>query len=75
VVANGKGLFIRDMRAEEPVEVSEGYRLSSLAPWLYLREKWGVPGDFSLPPLKEHTTYAAAKGDPEKARVAGLLHR
>ena len=75
VVANGQGLFIRDIRSEEKIEVEEGYRLSSFAPWAYLPDKWGIMGDFSLPPLKEREKYDAAQGDPALARKAGLLHR
>lgn len=75
VVAGGKGLFIRDMRAEEKIEVSEGYQLSSFAPWVYLRDKWGIAGNFALPPLKDRKLYQRTAAKTAEARKAGVLHR
>jgi len=73
VIAGPKGLFIRDMKAEK-IELSEGYRLSSLAPWFYLKDKWSVKGDFSLPPLKGRKFYDRVKSDGAKARIARIIH-
>ncbi|GFO56477.1 cytochrome c [Geomonas sp. Red276] len=49
VVANRDGLFIKGIRADEKIDVAQGYRLSSLAPWFYLKDAWAIKGDFSLP--------------------------
>ncbi|HEX9080055.1 MAG TPA: hypothetical protein VF795_10730, partial [Desulfuromonadaceae bacterium] len=75
VIAGKRGLFIRDMGTKEKVEASAGYTPSSLAPWLYLRERWGIPGDFSIPPLRDRATYSAAQHDLTAARRSGVLHR
>ncbi|HTG80666.1 MAG TPA: cytochrome c3 family protein [Geobacteraceae bacterium] len=75
VVANGQGLFIRGIRSTEEIEVEEGYRLSSFAPWVYLRDAWKIAGDFSLPRLRDRARYDAAQGDPALARKVGLVHR
>lgn len=72
VVAGSRGMFIRDIKSEK-IELSEGYRLSGLAPWFYLKEKWIVPGDFSLPPLKNRKLYDRVKGGGA-ARPAGIIH-
>jgi hypothetical protein len=73
VVAGKKGLAIRDMKAEK-IEVSDGYRLSSLAPWFYLKDKWKIEGDFSLPPLKDRKQYGEMQGSAARARQAGVVH-
>ena len=75
VVAGRKGLFISGMKADEPIEVTEGHRLSSFAPFVYLRDKWSVKGDFSLPPIKDRKRFDAAQDDLKKARESGVLHR
>ena len=58
----------------EKIELSDGYRLSSLAPWYYLRDKWAIAGDFSLPPLKDVKLYGKLKADAVQARAAGVVH-
>jgi len=73
VIAGSKGLFIKDMKAEK-IELTEGYRLSSLAPWFYLKDKWFIKGDFSLPPLKDRKLYDSVKMDGAKARSARIIH-
>ena len=73
VIAGSRGLFIRDMRSEK-IELIDGYRLSSLAPWFYLKDKWSIEGDFSLPQLKDRKLYQRVGSDVAKARSAGVLH-
>ena len=73
VNAGSKGLFIRDMQAEK-IELIDGFRLSSLAPWLYLKDKWFLEGDFSLPLLKDRKLYDSVKADGTRARAAGIVH-
>ena len=66
-------MFIRDMQSEK-IELIDGYRLSSLAPWFYLKDKWSLEGDFSLPQLKDRKLYERVGSDVAKARAAGVLH-
>jgi len=73
VIAGSKGLFIREMQSEK-IEVLEGYRLSSLAPWVYLKDRWSIGGDFSLPAIKDRKLYDSAKSDGARARGAGVVH-
>ena len=73
VAAGSRGISIREMKSEK-IEVSDGYRLSSLAPWYYLKDTWSIGGDFSLPPLKDLKLYGQLKGDAGRARAAGVVH-
>ena len=61
------------MQAEK-IELIDGFRLSSLAPWLYLKDKWFLEGDFSLPLLKDRKLYDSVKADGTRARAAGIVH-
>ena len=69
-----KGLFIRNIRASEEIEPSEGRTLSAFAPWSFWPDKWGVKGDFSLPPLKNSKLYAAVKSNVAQARKERVVH-
>lgn len=73
VIAGRQGLFIREMKSEK-IELTEGYQLSSLAPWFYLKDKWFIEGEFSLPPLKDTNLYLRARNDGAKARKARVVH-
>jgi len=74
VVASREGLFIKDMRADEKIEVSEGYKLSSLAPWVFLKDAWRMKGDFSLPVIRDRTTYETLRKDPATPMGRGVIH-
>ncbi|NTW98758.1 MAG: cytochrome C [Geobacteraceae bacterium] len=73
VVADRNGLFIRDMRSEN-IQPETGYTLSAFAPWLYLKDKWQVKGDFAIPVIKDRKRYEASRIDLETARKSGVLH-
>jgi hypothetical protein len=73
VVAGRTGLFITGMQSEK-IEVLAGYSLSSLAPWFYLKDRWRIEGDFSLPAIKDRQLYNRVKGDSAKARQAEVVH-
>ena len=74
VIADKKGLSIRDITSEK-IELTDGAKLSSLAPWFYLKDKWSIKGDFSLPPLKNRKLYdRAVRGGVAKASAAGVIH-
>lgn len=74
VLADQGGLYIRDMQSEK-IQPEAGYALSAFAPWLYLKDKWQVKGDFSLPVIRDREGYNAVKGSAEAARRTGALHR
>ena len=74
VVASRDGLSITKMRSEK-IELEPGYSLSALAPWLYLKDKWQIQGNFSLPVLRDSKKYGTFKDDPALARKSGVVHR
>ncbi|HEY6008925.1 MAG TPA: cytochrome c3 family protein [Geobacteraceae bacterium] len=74
VVGNRAGLYIREMKARDRIEVLDGFRLSSFAPWVYLPDKWVVRGDFSIPPIKDKKRYEEAKQELAKARQSKVIH-
>ncbi|MCX7724377.1 MAG: cytochrome c3 family protein, partial [Thermodesulfovibrio sp.] len=47
IVADEKGLRLKDFWYSE-IKVLEGFELSQFASWIYLTDKWFVPGDFSI---------------------------
>jgi hypothetical protein len=73
VVGDKTGLYIRDMRSEK-IEPEQGYPISAFAPWVYLKDKWQVRGDFSIPVIRDRKAYEAMKGDSESGRGSGVLH-
>ena len=75
VVAGRSGLFIRNMQARDSVEPTDGVSKSSFAPWLYLKDRWFVPGDFSLPQIRDRKGYAAGEASLDEARRMGIVHK
>lgn len=55
-MADGKGLRIEGLRETSKIRLMQGYRMADFAPWLYFKDKWTIPGDFSI------------RTDPEKYR-------
>ncbi len=74
VLANRSGLFIRNMHSEK-IALEPGFDLSALAPWAYLRDRWQVRGDYSLPPLEDRKSLESARTDPAFAQRSGIVHR
>ena len=74
VLADRSGLSIRDLRSDT-IQPEAGYTLSAFAPWFYLKDKWQVRGDFSLPAIRDRKGYEAARTDPETARKSGMMHK
>ncbi len=74
VLANDKGLFILNIKADEPIELSDGYKLSSLAPWYYLKDKWFIKGNFALPKIKDRTRYERLRNDTAQAVRLKIIH-
>lgn len=56
IVADEKGLRIAGLRATSTLKLLPGYRMVDFAPWLFLKDEWRMPGNFSI------------KADPEKYR-------
>lgn len=74
VLANRKGLFIKEMQSEK-IELEQGYSLSALAPWVHLKDAWQIQGDFSLPVIRDRKAYETFRADPESSRKSGIIHR
>lgn len=53
IVADNRGLRITDLRNTTPIQVAEGYKLEDFAPWVHFKDKWHMPGDFSIKVDKE----------------------
>ncbi|ACM20082.1 cytochrome c, 10 heme-binding sites [Geotalea daltonii FRC-32] len=75
VIADKTGLYIKGIKADEPIILEKGYTLSAFAPWFYLKEIWAVPGDFSLPALKDRVNYDRTKGNLPRLREDGIVHK
>lgn len=48
IVADKDSLRIVGLKNTTPINLLEGARLEDFAPWVYLKDKWVVPGDFSI---------------------------
>ncbi len=53
IVADSDGLRITDLRNTTPIQVAEGYKLEDFASWVHFKDKWQIPGDFSIKVDKE----------------------
>ncbi|MCX8030966.1 MAG: cytochrome c3 family protein [Thermodesulfovibrionales bacterium] len=53
IVANKEGLKIIDMKTFTPIKISKGYKLEDFASWLFFKDKWQMPGNFSIKTEKE----------------------
>ncbi len=48
IIADEKGLRFVDMENTTPIKLLPGAKLTDFASWIYLKDKWVVPGDFSI---------------------------
>ncbi|MBF0457448.1 MAG: hypothetical protein HQK99_06095 [Nitrospirae bacterium] len=48
IIADEKSLRIEDMKNTTPIELMAGSKLEDFASWLFLKDKWKVPGNFSI---------------------------
>ncbi len=48
IIADNNGIRIRNIHNTTPIKLLKGYSLSDFASWLYLKDKWQMPGDFSI---------------------------
>lgn len=58
IVGDSKGLRFMEMKNLTPVKPLPGSKLTDFASWLYLKDRWRVPGDFSIrTDRKKYTLY------------------
>ncbi len=48
IVADSKGLRIEDLKNTTPIVPMPGRKLTDFASWVYMKDRWKVPGDFSI---------------------------
>ncbi|MBF0519088.1 MAG: hypothetical protein HQK92_05130, partial [Nitrospirae bacterium] len=48
IKADKNGLRIEDMKNTSPIELMDGAKLENFASWIFLKDKWQMPGDFSI---------------------------
>jgi hypothetical protein len=53
IIADKDGLRIVDMRNTTPIKLLEGYNIEDFASWTFLKDKWQMPGDFSIKAERE----------------------
>ncbi len=71
VIANKNGLFIKDMEATTEIKTKDGWRAEDLAPWLYLKDRWQVKGDFSVPRIHRSGVYIKTLKKYEEGQKKG----
>ncbi|MDA8214958.1 MAG: hypothetical protein M0Z64_06750, partial [Nitrospiraceae bacterium] len=70
-IANKNGLFIKDMQATTEIKVKEGWKIEDFAPWYYLKDKWQVKGNFSIPTIKKKAVYGKEQSRYENVIKTG----
>lgn len=53
IVADRNSLRIEGLGNTTPIRLLEGARIEDFASWIYLKDKWVVPGDFSIKTERE----------------------
>jgi hypothetical protein len=53
IIADKNGLRIVDMKNATPIKLLEGYKIEDFASWIFFKDKWQMPGDFSIKVEKE----------------------
>ncbi len=48
IVADKDSLRIEGLTNKNSIRILEGYRIEDFASWVYLKDKWVAPGDFSI---------------------------
>jgi hypothetical protein len=74
VLADRNGLFIKGIQSEK-IEPEQGYTLSALAPWIFLKDAWQIQGDFSLPVTRDRKAYETYRNSLDYTRKSGVVHR
>jgi hypothetical protein len=64
------------MQATTEIKVKDGWKLSSFAPWYYLKDEWKVKGNFSIPPVKKKAVYKKESMKYENiTKTGGAYHK
>lgn len=67
IVADKGGLSIEGMRNTTPIKPLNGARPEDFASWLFLKDRWKAPGDFSIKiDRKKYAEYLSISGSIEK---------
>ncbi|MCI0468774.1 MAG: cytochrome c3 family protein, partial [Nitrospirae bacterium] len=48
IIADNAGLRVTDLKNTSPIKIAKGYKLEDFASWLFFKDKWRIPGDFSI---------------------------
>ncbi|KWT78176.1 cytochrome c3 family protein [Candidatus Magnetominusculus xianensis] len=48
IIADSESLRVESIQNTTPIELMDGAKLEDFASWLFLKDKWKVPGDFSI---------------------------
>jgi hypothetical protein len=48
IVADTKSLRVEGLHNTTPIKVMDGFKLEDFASWIYMKDIWIVPGDFSI---------------------------
>ncbi|MBF0517293.1 MAG: cytochrome C [Nitrospirae bacterium] len=48
IIADSQSLRVEAIKNTSPIELMDGSKLEDFASWLFLKDKWKVPGDFSI---------------------------
>ncbi len=76
IVADRSGIRIIDMKNTTPIKVLDGYKLEDFASWLFFKDKWQMPGDFSIKTEREkYKKYLLLSGniDKELRKIENLI--
>lgn len=67
IIADKNGLRVIDMRNTTPIKLMEGYKLEDFASWIFFKDKWQMPGDFSIKTEKaKYYKYLAISKDIDR---------
>lgn len=71
IVADEKGIRITDLRTTSPIIPLSGSSITDFAPWVYFKDRWTMPGDFSIKidSQKYRRSLRLAKALDERIRV------
>lgn len=58
IIGDETRLAVTNLRADSSIEPIEGYDLTDFASWIYLKDRWSAPGNFSVPTPKDKYTDA-----------------
>ncbi len=72
IIADADGLRITDLKNTTPVKVIQGYSPENFASWLFLKDAWKAPGDFSIKTDKAKYQKALRLSDSLEAKLRQL---